>query len=233
MRRRRMHPWSVGSPPGVGSRRPAAAALGAVAPALLVLLLAALPVAPAARAQEAAPGADEQAAAGEDDDGGAWERALLGLRVKTRLLEKLGSDALGIDVEVDAGEAVLRGTVSRRVTQELAEEAAKSVDGIARVDNRLEVRRPPAGSVKEGAGRAAGDFAKEVSDAELETRVHLRLFGEIGRYAVRLQVEAVDGVVSLRGKLPDRERKRLALRTARETRGVEKVIDLVEVAEKR
>ena len=229
MRRRRKHPWSVGSPPGVGSRRPAAAALGAVAPALLILLLAALPVAPEAAGQ----GADEQAAAGEDDDGGAWERALLGLRVKTRLLEKLGSDALGIDVEVDDGEAVLRGTVSRRVTQELAEEAAKSVDGIARVDNRLEVRRPPAGSVKEGAGRAAGDFAKEVSDAELETRVHLRLFGEIGRYAVRLQVEAVDGVVSLRGKLPDRERKRLALRTARKTRGVEKVIDLVEVAKKR
>ena len=52
---------------------------------------------------------------------------------------------------------------------------------------------------------------------------------EIGRYALDLEVEATDGVVSLRGKLPDRLRKRLALDTAKETQGVKTVIDLLDV----
>jgi len=55
------------------------------------------------------------------------------------------------------------------------------------------------------------------------------LLGEIGRYAPDLEVEVTDGVVSLRGTLPDKERKSLALRAARETSGVQRVVDLVQV----
>mgnify|MGYP006198154293 CR=1 FL=1 len=69
----------------------------------------------------------------------------------------------------------------------------------------------------------------EVQDAALELRVGKTLLGEIGRHALRLEVESTDGVVSLRGKVPDRQRKELALRAAHETPGVKKVIDLIEV----
>jgi osmotically-inducible protein OsmY len=199
-------------------RRPGAGAalLGCALPVLLAVTL----LAPAVLAH-----------AGDETQEGssAWESAMTGLRVKAVLLEKLGADALGIDVEIEDGEAVLTGTVSERSTQELAEEAAKSVDGVNRVDNRLKVKVEASGSAGETAERAARDFGAEVADAALQSRVHLRLFGEIGRYASRLQVEATDGVVSLRGKMPDRERKKLALRTAKQTKGVKKVIDLVKV----
>lgn len=189
-------------------RRPAPVRL--LLPLLLLLLLAAPP------------------AGGQGDGDSVWESALTGLRVKTVLLDKLGTDALGIDVEIEDGEALLTGTVGDRSTQELAEQAALSVDGVRSVDNELRLRRETSGSAAETAARDLGD---ELADARLEGRVHLRLFGEIGRHAGRLTVEAVDGVVSLRGNLPDRERKKLALRTVRATKGVDKVVDLIEVEE--
>lgn len=187
------------------------------AAAVLVLLSALLPV------LLAAPPAGAQS-----DGDSVWESALTGLRVKTVLLDKLGTDALGIDVEVEDGEALLTGAVDDRSTQELAEQAALSVDGVRTVDNKLRLRRETSGSAAETAARDLGD---ELADARLEGRVHLRLFGEIGRHAGRLTVEAVDGVVSLRGNLPDRERKKLTLRTVRATKGVDKVVDLIEVEE--
>ena len=66
-------------------------------------------------------------------------------------------------------------------------------------------------------------------DAGLESRVKSQLLGELGRYALEIEVEAADGAVSLRGWVPDRTRKRIALATARDTRGVERVIDLVRI----
>jgi len=69
----------------------------------------------------------------------------------------------------------------------------------------------------------------EVLDAVLEVRVKRRLLEEIGRYAMDVEVEAVAGKVTLRGPLPDRQRHRLAIQTARRTKGVDEVIDLIKV----
>lgn len=57
----------------------------------------------------------------------------------------------------------------------------------------------------------------------------LLLAAEIGRHAFDLEVECSDGVVSLRGTVPDEERHRIALRAAESTSGVKKVIDLLRV----
>ena len=42
-------------------------------------------------------------------------------------------------------------------------------------------------------------------------------------------LEATDGVVSLRGTVPDANRKKLALDTAGKTEGVKRVIDLIKI----
>jgi osmotically-inducible protein OsmY len=153
--------------------------------------------------------------------------ARLEREIRLVLLEKLGEDGLGVTVEATGGRVTLVGAVDERATQELAEEVAKSVAGVQSVDNRLFARQESPETTT--PGRAAGTAEREVNDAVLEMRVGRNLLGEIGRYALDLEVEATDGVVSLRGTLPDRERRSLALRAARETSGVKDVIDLLQV----
>lgn len=156
------------------------------------------------------------------------QEATLRNNVHLALLDKFGSDAMGVAVKVDGDRALLSGEVPSRSTQELAEEVALSVPGIRRVKNLLTV---DGGESRQAtaAGRAVDKADSEAQDAALELRVGQRLLGEIGRYAMDLEVEATDGVVSLRGKVPDEERRRLALRTAEQTPGVQKVINLLQV----
>jgi osmotically-inducible protein OsmY len=153
--------------------------------------------------------------------------ARLAADVRLALLEKLGEDVLGVTVEAKGGRVTLIGAVDERSTQELAEEVAKSVPGVVRVNNRLFSRRESPESTT--VGRAVGTTEREVDDAVLEMRIGKNLLGEIGRYALDLEVEVTDGVVSLRGTLPDPERKSLALKAAEGTSGVERVIDLLQV----
>ena len=147
--------------------------------------------------------------------------------VRLALLEKLGDDALGVTVEAAGGRIRLIGAVGQRSTQELAEEVAESVPGVKSVDNHLFAREQPPEST--AVGKAVGHTEREVDDAILEMRVGKNLLGEIGRYALDLEVEASEGVVSLRGTLPDAERKSLALKTAQQTAGVKQVVDLLKV----
>jgi osmotically-inducible protein OsmY len=137
------------------------------------------------------------------------------------------ADGLPIDVSVSNGRVILTGNVGQRSTQELAEEVVLSVPGVKSVDNRVAA---PSGSAAQTApGQAADHVDLEVQDALLETRVGKNLLTEIGRYAFDLEVEASGGVVSLRGTLPDQERKTIALRAAEKTAGVNKVIDLLRI----
>ena len=143
------------------------------------------------------------------------------------LLEKLGRDGLPIDVHFRDGHAILTGEVEQRSTQELAEEVALSVPGVRSVDNR--VSATGAGTARTAPGQAVEHVDLEVQDGILEARVGKNLLAEIGRYAFDLEVESAGGVVSLRGTLPDQERRTLALRAAEKTAGVKKVLDLLRV----
>jgi osmotically-inducible protein OsmY len=148
--------------------------------------------------------------------------------VQVALLEKLGKDGLPIEVEVHGSRAVLSGQVEQRSTQELAEEVALSVSGVRSVDNQVTVAESAS---RTPVGQAVSHTELEVQDAVLEARVGQALLAEIGRHAFDVEVESSDGVVSLRGTLPDAERKALALRTVEKTSGVKKVVDLLRVKE--
>ncbi|HSK75785.1 MAG TPA: BON domain-containing protein [Thermoanaerobaculia bacterium] len=167
-----------------------------------------------------------RSAAGPDEDRDVAE-AGLAADVRLALLDKLGWDALDVKVDVDGGQASLTGEVDKRTTQELAEEVALSVQGVERVDNRLRLK--PQSAPETRVDHAVSNTEREVNDAALEMRVGKNLLAEIGRYALGLEVEVTDGVASVRGTVPDRERKSLALKAAERTSGVKKVIDLIEV----
>ena len=177
--------------------------------AILVLLAAA-----------AASGVRAQAA-GEQDP-----TLLKEIEVRDALLEKGGKAAVGIRVTVDGQKAILTGEVPTRAAQEIAEEVALSVDGIKSVENRLKVVPPPGGSTPD---KGPESLDEEVMDAKLESKVKRHLYNEIGKRARQIEVEAAEGVVSLRGEVPDESRKQLALATAGKVKGVKRVIDLLKV----
>jgi osmotically-inducible protein OsmY len=146
--------------------------------------------------------------------------------VTEKLLEKLGEAALEIRVRMDGETAILTGDVPTRAALELVDEVALSVEGVRKVNNRLKLAPKPGGSAVKKADRK---MDQEVADAVLESRVKRHLFYEIGGRAKDLEVEAVDGMVSLRGKLDTAERRDLALRATEKTVGVKSVVDLIEV----
>ena len=145
------------------------------------------------------------------------------LEIRDLLLEKGGESAMGIRVTVDRTKAILTGEVPGRPAQELAEEVAKSVEGIKSVDNRLQIKP------RSGASAPTHSLEQELADARLEAKVKRHIHDEIGKWSKELGVEAVQGVVSLRGTVPDANRKQLALDSAGKTKGVKKVIDLIKI----
>jgi len=151
--------------------------------------------------------------------------------VRLALLHKLGTDALGISITVDGGDVTLTGEVGNRSTQELAKEVALNVEGVDNVHAHVKSREEMTSSDTPVA-RAVGDAEHEVADAALESEVKLRLLDTMGLKAFKIEVEATDGVVSLRGTVPSKEHHEIALKTARKAKGVDKLVDLLKVSSK-
>ena len=156
----------------------------------------------------------------------AVEDAILGLKVKTELLDKLGWEATRINVDVKTGTVWLTGKVKSRATIGTAEEIAKATAGVKELKNVLEVE---GGAEKGKVAKAVEHAQREVDDAVLESRVKGNLLQQMGRVAFAVEVEANGGIVSLTGKLPDDLRHELALQTVAKVSGVTKVVDLLEV----
>lgn len=143
--------------------------------------------------------------------------ALTAVNVRAKLLDKLGVDALRIKVAVSDGTATLTGEVAKSPSQGLAEQVALSVKGVKKVENKV--------TVKEAEG-AVGASEASVKKVALEMKVKGVLLGAIGTNAMKVEVEVVDGVVSLRGKL-EPDTAKAALKKTRAIKGVKKVVNLL------
>jgi osmotically-inducible protein OsmY len=144
--------------------------------------------------------------------------AIQATSVRAKLIDKLGADALRISVSVAGETATLTGEVTKSPSQGLAEEVALSVQGIKKVDNKV--------TVKDAAGPVAASEAS-VKNVALEMKVKGILLTEIGKNALKIEVEVVDGVVSLRGKLDNPEASKAAIAKTRSIEGVKKVVNLL------
>lgn len=118
------------------------------------------------------------------------------LNVKLALLNKLGTDSLKVDVDSTAGALVLKGTVDKRETKELAETIAKSVAGVKTVNNDILLAANVANPNKTGV--VAGEAEAELKDALLETKIRLALVDKMGSEGFKVGTEAASGVVTLR-----------------------------------
>lgn len=171
--------------------------------ALFALLLTAL-----------APLASSRAAAADDKTTEA--------EIQSALVDKLGDDAKTIRVAFYDGKALLSGKVAEQSTQEIAKEVALWVPGVKKVENEIE------NSKEKVVG--TGKILAESDDASLEGSVKTALHNEIGKYSSEIEVEACNGVVSVRGTMPDQSRHDLAIAAVKKVGAVKKLIDLLRVA---
>jgi len=147
--------------------------------------------------------------------------AILHLKVQTTLLEKCGTDALGIRIDVAGPAVVLSGAVDRPETKAGAKAAAAGVAGVGSVDDRITVGNGPATRTREASAKAKANL----DDSLLEAHVMARLLGQVGENAFRIGVHARGGVVTLRGEAPTAAIHATAVATAKATKGVVRVVD--------
>ena len=151
---------------------------------------------------------------------------LVELKVKMKLLDKLGADALHVDVEAtEQGELTLAGQVGKRDTLELAAEVARTVEGVRKVRNDLRVADQPAPT--SSVRSAIDETERELADAALEVRARVALIDQMGSDGFRIGTDAAGKTLTL--EFPPgfaRDRRRQALRIAEKLEGVERVAAL-------
>lgn len=131
-----------------------------------------------------------------------------------------------IDTEVDNGAVTLTGTVKSEVDKDLAEEIAKSVDGVDSVENALRVAPD---FEAENARGVEGDFFRQVSDATTTARIKTKLIANDNLKASDIDVDTENRVVRLSGQVNSTAESQLAEFIARNTSGVTSVSNHLKV----
>jgi osmotically-inducible protein OsmY len=151
-------------------------------------------------------------------DGGSdfW----LDTRLETAYLFNPHLNNLTIDTEVENGNVMLTGTVRSDIDRDLAEEIARSLDGVKSVANSLEVRPDAEAS---HASETDIDFFQKVSDATTTAQVKTRLIMNGNIPAADIAVETENDVVRLSGTVGTDTERQLAEFIAKNTSGVASV----------
>ncbi len=129
-----------------------------------------------------------------------------------------------IHVEVKNGVASLSGTVDSDVERDLAVEIAKGVEGIRKVKEDIRVE-PGAGAGE----RREPEFFRRVEDATISARVKSRLLWNRNTNGLAIDVDTQNGVVTLKGTVASGAHRDLAVQLAKNTTGVQRVRDELEV----
>jgi hyperosmotically inducible periplasmic protein len=114
-----------------------------------------------------------------------------------------------IKIQSKSGAVTLTGSVSEESHKALARETVAGLSGVKRVDNRLEVK--------------GQSLAAENSDAWLITKVKTSLLFHRSVSATATEVDAKDGIVTLRGDADSQAQKDLTTEYAKDVDGVKEV----------
>jgi len=136
-------------------------------------------------------------------------------RIRSGIESSLASDSAlsasstDIEVSIANGVVTLAGEVADTAAKTAAERAARAVDGVRSVRNDLTVatRRATSSSDPYGPGAEPGsnELGDAMSDTWITTKVKAELLSDELSSGFEVEVETVDGWVTLRGTLVDRE----------------------------
>ena len=156
-----------------------------------------------------AVGTDERSAGTMFDD------TAITAKVKTELIGDKNIKARNIDVDTVAGMVVLSGYVDSQQEANRAASHAKSVSGVVRVKNELQV-----GSRTMGQG-----FDDKVLGAKIKTR----LMEEPGIRSLNIDVDVYSGTANVTGVVASQEQKKNVLNLVRSIEGVRGVVDNLQI----
>ncbi|WP_150306165.1 BON domain-containing protein [Pseudomonas saliphila] len=144
--------------------------------------------------------------------------------VSTAIATNRNLSPFSIDVEVEGDTAVLTGDVESNVEKDLAEQIAKDIEGIEKVDNQLRVGT-------EGDRSKAGErtLAERMSDSTTTATIKSKLLWNNSTEGLNIHVDTQDGLVILTGETDSAASKELAERLAEDTDGVREVRNELQV----
>ncbi|UJJ33030.1 BON domain-containing protein [Halopseudomonas maritima] len=131
-----------------------------------------------------------------------------------------------IDVDVENGVATLTGDVESDVDRDLAEQVAKDIEGIQRVDNQLTVN--PDAERKESA-EGNTPLSTSFSNATTTATIKSKLLWNSNTEGLDIDVTTNNGVVTLSGTAQSDAAKDLAGMLAKDTDGVHRVDNEIRV----
>jgi hyperosmotically inducible periplasmic protein len=135
----------------------------------------------------------------------------LALEVQAKLSQQV--DISGVTSQTHDGVATLRGTVRSQAERDRAEQIARTVDGITRIDNRIVVNPESASIVAQD--KAAGNTLE--TDVRANLDANARLSGQ------GIGIQTRGNIVTLTGEVSSVADKELAGRIATDTREVAEV----------
>jgi osmotically-inducible protein OsmY len=128
--------------------------------------------------------------------------------------------------DVDNGAVLLTGTVQSDIDKDLAEEIARSIDGVGSVNNQLVVTENIEATVADDPGR---EFGQKVDDATTTAQVKSQLLANSNLHGLQINVDTRYSVVTLAGEVSSHEQKQLAGYIAGNTPDVASVSNELEI----
>lgn len=142
--------------------------------------------------------------------------------IKTKLAADSRVKASSISVTTTNHVAVLTGTAPSHEAKMAAEDLALNVEGVSRVDNRIEA---PSAVATMGAEMKSGAMqaGEKVTDGWITTKVKSQLVADELTKAGKIKVSTRDNIVMLSGTAGSEAEKTQAIKLAMATEGVKKV----------
>lgn len=148
--------------------------------------------------------------------------------LKERIAYRLETNAsvrkYDVRVKVRSGVATLEGDVATAAQKAEAERLAK-VDGITKVDNKIDVDPDEDKSVADRMKNGLSKTGEAITDAWITTKVKWFYLGEDELKGSDINVDTNNKVVTLKGTVKTQAGRQRANQLARDTEGVSKVVD--------
>jgi osmotically-inducible protein OsmY len=161
--------------------------------------------------------------------------------VQSRLNADPELNAAKLDVDADAKDnrVTLSGTVSTEALRSQAVETAKAARPALEVTDKIDVKpreisrseytEDMARDAREKAKAAGDKIGTSINDAWIHTKITSKLISDKDTPARKINIDVVDGVVTLRGEVKTPTAKDEADRIAKDTEGVKRVRNLLKI----